>query len=46
MLVYAALALLLAVPMLVAAVPLGTDDLNHLSRIYVRAHIETDPDLA
>ncbi len=45
-LVYAALAALLAVPVLVAAVPLGVDDLNHLARIHIRAHIGTDPDLA
>jgi hypothetical protein len=45
-LVYAMLAALLAIPMLVAQVPLGVDDLNHLSRIYVRAHIGSDPDLA
>jgi hypothetical protein len=37
---------LLAVPMLVANVPLGVDDLNHLARIYVRAHVDADPDLA
>jgi len=45
-LAYAALAALLAVPMLVAMVPLGVDDLNHLARIHIRAHIGTDPDLA
>ena len=45
-LVYAAIAALLAIPVLVAAVPLGVDDLNHLARIYVRAHIDTDPELA
>lgn len=45
-LVYAALAVLLAIPVLVADVPLGADDLNHLARIYVRAHIGSDPDLA
>ena len=43
---YAGLAALLAIPVLVARVPLGADDLNHLARIYVRAHIGTDPDLA
>jgi hypothetical protein len=42
----AALAALLAIPMLVATVPLGADDLNHLARIYIRAHIDSDPDLA
>ncbi len=45
-LVYAAIAALLAIPVLVAEVPLGVDDLNHLARIYVRAHIGSDPDLA
>ncbi len=45
-LVYAALAALLAVPMMTTEVPLGVDDLNHLARIYVRAHIGSDPDLA
>ena len=45
-LVYAALAILLAIPVLVAQVPLGVDDLNHLARIYVRAHIDQDADLA
>ena len=45
-LVYAAIAALLAVPVLVTQVPLGVDDLNHLARIYIRAHIDTDPDLA
>lgn len=45
-LVYAALAALLAVPMLVAQIPVGGDTLNHLARIYVRAHIDSDPDLA
>ena len=44
--VYATLAVLLAVPVLVAQTPLGGDDLNHLARIYVRAHIGSDPDLA
>lgn len=44
-LVYAAVAGILAVPVLVAEVPLGVDDLNHLARIYVRAHIGSDPDL-
>jgi hypothetical protein len=45
-LIYAALAALLAIPIMTAEVPLGVDDLNHLSRIYVRAHIASDPDLA
>jgi hypothetical protein len=45
-LVYALTAWVLAVPLLIADVPLGVDDLNHLARIYVRAHIDTDPDLA
>ncbi len=45
-LVYAVVAVLLAIPVLVADVPLGVDDLNHLARIYVRAHIDQDPDLA
>jgi hypothetical protein len=45
-LIYGALAALLATPMLVAVVPLGVDDLNHLARIHVRAHIESDSDLA
>jgi hypothetical protein len=45
-LVYAAVAALLAIPVLIAEVPLGVDDLNHLARIYVRAHINSDPDLA
>jgi len=44
-LIYGAVAVLLAVPMLIVTVPLGADDLNHLARIYVRAHIATDPDL-
>lgn len=44
--VYVALAILLAIPMLVATVPLGADTLEHLARIHVRAHIGTDPDLA
>jgi hypothetical protein len=44
-LVYLALAVLLVIPILVARVPLGVDDLNHLARIHVRAHISTDPDL-
>ena len=44
-LVYLALATLLAIPMLVARVPLGVDTLNHLARIHVRAHIAMDPDL-
>jgi hypothetical protein len=46
MLVYAAVAVLLAIPILVAKVPLGVDNLNHLARIYVRANIGSDPDLA
>ena len=45
-LVYAALAIVLAIPILSVQVPLGGDDLNHLARIYVRAHIGSDPDLA
>jgi hypothetical protein len=45
-LVYAVLAILLAIPILAAEVPLGVDDFNHLSRIYVRAHIASDSDLA
>jgi len=45
-LTYAAVAALLAIPILVANVPLGVDDIEHLARIYVRAHIGTDPDLA
>jgi hypothetical protein len=45
-LVYAAVAALLAIPVLIAEVPLGVDDLNQLARIYVRAHISWDPDLA
>jgi hypothetical protein len=45
-LVYVALAVLLAIPILAARVPLGVDTLNHLARIHVRAHIDTDPDLA
>jgi hypothetical protein len=44
--VYAALAILLAVPMLATTVPLGVDDLNHLARVYVRAHIDADPYLS
>ena len=43
---YAVLAFLLAVPVLVAEVPLGGDTLNHLARIDVRAHIAGDADLA
>ena len=43
---YAILAILLAIPMLLVEVPLGVDDLNHLARIHVRAHIAHDPDLA
>jgi len=45
-LVYASLAALLAIPMVITTVPLGVDDLNHLARIQVLAHIGTDPDLA
>ena len=44
--VYAAMAALLAIPILAAEVPLGVDVLNHLARIHVRAHIGSDPDLA
>jgi hypothetical protein len=44
-LVYVALASMLAIPILVARVPLGVDTLNHLARIHVRAHISADPDL-
>ena len=43
---YVLLALLLAIPMLCVSIPLGVDTIDHLARIYVRAHIETDPDLA
>ena len=43
---YLLLALALALPILLVDVPLGVDDLNHLARIHVRAHIATDPDLA
>ena len=45
-LVYAAVAALLAIPVLIANVPLGADTLGHLARIYVRAHIGSDPNLA
>lgn len=45
-LAYGALAVALAVPVLLSDIPVGVDTLNHLARIYVRAHIETDPDLA
>ncbi len=44
--VYAAVAALLAIPVLIANVPLGADTLGHLARIYVRAHIGSDPNLA
>ena len=44
-LAYLALAVVLAIPMLVAEVPLGVDTLNHLARIHVRAHLENDADL-
>lgn len=43
---YLALAMLLVVPILVTDIPLGVDNLNHLARIHVRAHIGADPDLA
>jgi len=43
---YVTLALLLAVPLLVAEVPLSMDSLNHFARIHVRANIAHDPDLA
>ena len=43
---YGLVAILLAVPILAAEVPLGIDTLNHLARIHVRAHIADDPDLA
>ena len=42
---YGVLALLLAIPMLVAEVPLGADTLNHIARIHVRANLAHDPDL-
>lgn len=44
--IYAAVLALLVVPVLVTTVPLGVDTLNHLSRIFVRAHIDTDADIA
>jgi len=43
---YGMLALLLAVPLLAAEVPLSMDSLNHFARIHVRANIAHDPDLA
>lgn len=45
-LVFAALAVLLVLPMLLVQVPLGADLVPHLARIYVRAHLDSDPDLA
>jgi len=43
---YGLLAFLLAAPLLVVEVPLGSDTLQHLARIHVRAHISDDLDLA
>ena len=43
---YAALLLALAWPVLAVDVPVGVDTLAHIARIYVRAHVGTDPDLA
>lgn len=44
-LVYAIVAVLLAIPVLTSTVPLGADDIPHLARIYVRAHLADDFDL-
>lgn len=43
---YGLLALALATPVLLSDIPIGVDTLNHFARIHVRAHIDTDPDLA
>jgi len=43
---YLTLAAVLAVPLLLVEVPLSSDTLNHLARIHVLAHIDSDPDLA
>lgn len=42
----AAVALLLAIPLVVSEVPFGVDTLNHLARIHIRANISSDQDLA
>ena len=46
LLIYTMLAIVLAIPILMSSVPLGVDDLNHMARIHVRAHIGGDADLA
>ena len=42
---YAGLLLALAWPVLGVDVPVGVDTLAHIARVFVRAHIGTDPDL-
>jgi hypothetical protein len=46
LLIYTVLAIALAIPILASNVPLGVDDLNHLARIHVRAHIGEDANLS
>ena len=43
---YACVLTALAWPVLWVDIPVGVDTLNHFARIHVRAHIDTDPDLA
>ena len=43
---YACVLTALAWPVLWVDIPVGVDTLNHFARINVRAHIDTDPDLA